>query len=587
VSSRRSPYRGVRGASTALVAFHLAFSVLLCLVGLAFPGEARADTPPLDGPWSMTPVSETFTVQQWAGACGAAPVTGTALPGGTATVRADGPELVVSAGRRTLRTDQCIDPLPTLASDSHTSDGTSWRTRCSTPTTDPRRAVVNAAYFLGADGSLTLAETGRYEFTINGARCIADVKRSGSLRRIVAAPVAAASAPAPMAAASQAPATPPARVPNVAGNPYNPCSAPGDPARLEVRPSRKLLRLGDDFSLRAVVLDANGCFTSTPIQWTIASLHFQDGQPHGGQPTVDATGKLSVPSADFSDATFEVVATAAGRSAKATVQATSPANYEAMLAQSGLGPKGERDEPSVAILATGSIGAADSRAEDGAGKRRTIFIAVIGGLTALLAVIAFIGVRRARRGKMFEQAAEERHADRLREFEDQKRDREEKHAAQMRAHLESVKKAQDAAAAMAAARSSAVGAVFCPSCRREFPAATTYCPFDSNRLVAVAGHENMMMGPAGGICPTCKRGFNPGVKVCPHDGDQLVPPSVAAAPPAAPSGGLGSTMVLGAAPLSGAGAAPPRGKICPTCGGRFDGVATFCGKDGTQLVLLN
>jgi hypothetical protein len=30
-----------------------------------------------------------------------------------------------------------------------------------------------------------------------------------------------------------------------------------------------------------------------------------------------------------------------------------------------------------------------------------------------------------------------------------------------------------------------------------------------------------------------------------------------------------------------------RGKICPTCGGRFDGTAGFCGKDGTQLVLLN
>jgi hypothetical protein len=365
-------------------------------------------------------------------------------------------------------------------------------------------------------------------------------------------------------------------------NPYNPCASPGDPARLEVRPSRKLVRLGDEFALRAVVLDANGCFTSTPIQWTIASLRFQDGQPHGGQPTVDAAGKLTVPSTDFTDATFEVVATAAGRSAKASVQATSPANYEAMLAQSGLGPKGEREEPSVAILATGSIGATDSRSEDGAGKRRTIFIAVIGGLAALLAVIAVVGVRRARRGKLFEQAAEERHAERLQEYEDQKRQREEKHAAQMRAHLDSVKKAQDAAAAMAAARGSVAGPVFCPSCRREFPAATTYCPFDSNRLVAVAGHENMMMGPAGGVCPTCKRGFNPGVKVCPHDGDELVPPSVAGPPP----GGLGGTMVLGAGSAV-PGAAPPRGKICPTCGGRFDGVAAFCGKDGTQLVLLN
>jgi hypothetical protein len=31
----------------------------------------------------------------------------------------------------------------------------------------------------------------------------------------------------------------------------------------------------------------------------------------------------------------------------------------------------------------------------------------------------------------------------------------------------------------------------------------------------------------------------------------------------------------------------PRGKICPTCGARFDGNAGFCGKDGTSLVLVN
>jgi hypothetical protein len=55
--------------------------------------------------------------------------------------------------------------------------------------------------------------------------------------------------------------------------------------------------------------------------------------------------------------------------------------------------------------------------------------------------------------------------------------------------------------------------------------------------------------------------------VCPHDGDELVPPALAAPPPSS--------------------LAAPRGKICPTCGDRFDGVAAFCGKDGTQLVLLN
>jgi predicted amidophosphoribosyltransferase len=137
----------------------------------------------------------------------------------------------------------------------------------------------------------------------------------------------------------------------------------------------------------------------------------------------------------------------------------------------------------------------------------------------------------------------------------------------MKAHLESVALAQQQAAA-AAAKGVDSGTMFCPSCRRELPAGMTHCPYDSNRLVSVSGHEALMSGPAGGVCPTCHRGYNPGVKVCPAHGEELVPAPVAsvAAQPA----------VL-----------PTRGKICPTCGDRFDGAARFCGKDGTQLVLLN
>ena len=52
--------------------------------------------------------------------------------------------------------------------------------------------------------------------------------------------------------------------------------------------------------------------------------------------------------------------------------------------------------------------------------------------------------------------------------------------------------------------------------------------------------------------------------------------------------GHGRPRAQAAAPAGRArAAAAARGKICPTCGGAFDGVAAFCGKDGTQLVLLN
>jgi hypothetical protein len=558
------------------------FALVLCAFAALFPSAraARAEGP-FDGTWSMTAVSESFTVQQWSAACGPAPVSGTLMGGGSVTVTGGGGELQISGGRRALRTDQCLDQMPTLARNVHTQDARSWRTRCSTPPGDPRHAVVNTAYFVAAgDNAISIAETGRYEFTINDSSCVADVRRGATLSRVVAAPAASATATATDSATAAPPPSdiptataPPVVAPTTtaAATPKVDCSVPpGDPARLEVRPSRKLLKLGDAFVFRAAVLDAGGCPTGTPILWTVGAVTFRDGQPHAGSPTIDASGNLTIPSADFTDATFDVVATAAGKSARAAVEVATPADYAALLAQSGLGPTGERDEPAVAVLATTSIGAENTRAEDGARKRRLIFIAVIGGLTGLLLVVATVGVSRSRKGRKVEAAAEARHSEKMREFERQKAQREAQHAAQMKAHLESVAIAQQQAAA-AAARGVDTGPMFCPSCRREYPAGTTYCSFDSNKVVAIRGHEGLMSGPSGGICPTCKRGYNPGVKVCPDDGDTLVPAPVAAAAVA--------TQIVGGP--------APRGKICPTCGSRFDGTSAFCVKDGTQLVLLN
>ncbi|MGD0525646.1 MAG: hypothetical protein ABSE49_10900, partial [Polyangiaceae bacterium] len=85
--------------------------VLCAALGLFWTGIARADGP-FDGSWSMTAVSESFTVQQWSAACGPAPVSGTLMGGGTVTVTGGGGELQISGGRRTLRTDQCLDPMP-------------------------------------------------------------------------------------------------------------------------------------------------------------------------------------------------------------------------------------------------------------------------------------------------------------------------------------------------------------------------------------------------------------------------------------------------------------------------------------------
>jgi hypothetical protein len=519
---------------------------------------ALAQEGSFDGSWSMTAVSESFVVQQWGAPCGPPPVSGTMLPAGPVAIRSERGELVLRTDRRTLRTDECLDAMPTLARETHSHETRSWRTRCTTPPSDPRHAIVNTAFFIApGDDAISIAETGRYEFTISNERCVAEVKRGATMSRLAARTSSAQQSGAPASSGKAISGA----VPKVD------CSAPGEPARLEVRPSRKLLRLGETFAFHGVVVDASGCMTGTPIQWTVGPVTFNDHQPHAARPSVDASGKLTVPQADFADATFDVVAMAAGRGARASVEATSAESYEALLAQSGLDSQGERAEPVVAVLATSSIGAARTNAEDSAMRRRVTFIAIVGGLALALGIVAVVGSRRARHAKMTEKAAEERHHEKMREYEKQKRAREQQHAEQMRAHIQSVAIAQQQAAA-AAARGIDSGPSFCPSCRREFAGGGAFCPFDANRLVVISGHEDLLTGPPGGVCPTCKRGFNPGVRVCPHDGDELVPPVVASAQP--------SASVV-----------PVRGKICPTCGGRFDGSAGFCGKDGTQLVLLN
>lgn len=539
----------------------------VCVVVVAlFARGARADDSSLEGSWGMSPLTETFVVQQWGGSCGPAPVS-TTQPGGLVTVHSDGGELVIEpsdARRRRLRTDQCIDPLPTLARETHSADGRAWRTRCTTPPSDPRHAVINSAYFLSsASDALSIAETGQYEFTIAGSRCVANVTREATIRRVQAVAPAASAAPA----AASATATAPTRIaaPTPAPDPDSaPCASPGEPARLEVRPSRKLLRLGDNYRFRAIVVDDAGCPTGTSIQWSIAALRSSDGRDHIAKPSVDGAGRLTIPP-DTTDAQFDVVATAAGHSARAVVEVTSDANYEALLARSGLDSNGERGDPAVTSLATASIGGSSARAEDGAARRRTLFVSIIAVLVAALGVVAVVGTLRARRARAVEQAAQARHADKMREYEREKREREEVHAAQLRAHLESVAHAKKVgSSAVGVGGAIRGGALFCPSCHREFNDGTAYCPFDANRLVTVAGHEAIIAGPVGGVCPTCHRGFNPGVRACPHDGDELVPPAMATARPVA-----------------------TRGKICPTCGGRFEGSAAFCGKDGTMLVLLN
>ena len=539
----------------------------LVLVSLAWSDAARADTP-FDGKWKQGALREDYTVPEWSpSGCGPAPVSAVSGGGEIVSVHQEGDELAIAGGGRVFRTNQCYDQQPTLSRETHSRDpsGRSWRTRCSTPASDPRKATMNTLVVATSDTHIDLIETGRYEIMLADGHCVADVRRSREfdlVARDLAAPVEATSG----AVAVQAP-TP--TVTAVAPPSRPSCDSPGDPARLEVRPSRKLLRTGESYAFHAVVLDANGCATGTPTAWSIA--------PGGGTTlSVDSSGHVSAP-VDAAEGSAQVLVTAAGRSARVTIDVASPAHYDELLVSSGLNAQGEND--AVSVAETGSIGGADAHAEDTAKKRRTVFLAIVGGLVVLLGAVAWVFARRQKQVARLETTATEEYEEKMRAADERRAEKRAAHDTAVKAHEESLRRAREAATrkstearATEEAAKAGPARMVCPTCRRDYPTTSAFCPQDATKLVAAGAGQAAPGSGAGSICPACKRGFPAGTRVCPNDGEELVPYAMHAAVARA---GTGTVALTG------------KGKICPTCGGRFDGAAAFCGKDGTALVLIN
>ena len=235
--------------------------LLLAAVGMLAARPARADSP-FEGKWTQGPVKEEYTVLKWQKECDAPPVNGSSGGGESISIHAEGDELSFVGGGRVFKTNQCYDQMPTLARETHTRNpsGREWRTRCATPPNDPRHAVMNTLVVATSDSHIDIIETGRYESQLAGGLCTADIKRSRSFDLV------ARDGPVPSAAPAPPPPKPaaPEPVPAAPTPEPNACTSPGDPVRLEARPSRKLLRTGESYSFRATVLDAAGCATGPP-----------------------------------------------------------------------------------------------------------------------------------------------------------------------------------------------------------------------------------------------------------------------------------------------------------------------------------
>jgi hypothetical protein len=139
----------------------------------------------------------------------------------------------------------------------------------------------------------------------------------------------------------------------------------------------------------------------------------------------------------------------------------------------------------------------------------------------------------------------------------------------------------------------------CPACRRSYPTGTVYCPIDACKLLAAAEGGTSERAAAGGKCPRCRRLYDAGIRFCAVDAEELVPLTLWQA--SHPEGGVHydtdeSELPAGAAGTDARRAAAPRtaavhfhgdGKICPVCASKYDLEASFCGRDGSELVTVN
>jgi hypothetical protein len=466
-----------------------------------FAAPARADLQ-LDGRWRQGPLREEYTVQQWLpNGCGPTPQTGTSGGGEIVAIRLEGDELAFVGGGRVYRSNQCYDQMPTLTRETHSRDanGKTWRTRCTTPPNDPRKAILNTLVVAQNDTHIDIVETGRYEIVLGDGRCVADVKRTRAFDIVPDdKPVASAATPAPP------PAPPPKPEPKPAV-----CESPGDPTRLEVRPSKKLLRTGETFQFRALVLDAKGCATKTPTTWKM-----QPNAPAGV--TIDGKGLITI-GPGVPEGNVEIIVSAAEKETRVVVEVTSPAHYDDLLAQSGLNASGENDAAAVVTIASSSIGAGEGRVEDRAKTRRWVFIGIVAGVLVVLGVLAAILRGRSRKAAAIMEEAKQRHEAEVADVLERRRQREEQHAAQRRAHEESVaaaaaakaKAARDLAAKLAASSASSQAASAQPAGMPQ--------PSAGTGTVAMSG-----AAPKRKICPTCGERFDAITDYCGKDGTHLV-----------------------------------------------------------------
>jgi hypothetical protein len=331
----------------------------------------------------------------WGPACGPRP-TGPGAAAGTVVISQQGGELVIGDNGRSYSSTQCWEQYPGLGRVSHVGGTRGWRTVCRTEPTDPRQASIITT-ISATDSAISFDETGQYQFVIEGQNCTASVRRSRTFRLLQRV------GEAPSAAPERVVAVPETKVPQAARPTPLPrsdraarCAQPGPPALLEVRPSRKLMRPGEQFAFRSLVLDARGCALNKVVPaWRLVDQN--------SPARLVSPGVLAV-NDDAPETEVALTAAVRGHSVKVVVEIASKERYEALLRRRGFDDSGESQKPAVAAIASGSLGGRTTVTPSEPSARRYLLAAVIGAAAVAVAGLGLVIVRRGRqRGRPSEQ----------------------------------------------------------------------------------------------------------------------------------------------------------------------------------------
>src|SRR5690606_24962736 len=145
----------------------------------------------------------------------------------------------------------------------------------------------------------------------------------------------------------------------------------------------------------AAVVDRAGCpLAITPV-WRVLN---------GGKAVeLKAPGKVTV-AEDAPEVEARIQAAVGDRAVGVVVEVVSRERYDALLRQGTFNAEGESTEAAVARIATNSIGARSSVAQEDARGQRIAFVAIVGSMALAFGVVGLLFMKRSRRQRAVAQS---------------------------------------------------------------------------------------------------------------------------------------------------------------------------------------